>query len=394
MSVSPRRRDQVGTDSVRTVVYYTDAAQIGGAETVARTLLAELDDRFEVTIVGSDASVVDHITAERPSANTVLVPPITDRRDVAAMVKLRRVLRALRPDIFHANLSEGSSCQYGLLVALSIPGLRVVATENSPMGVRSGLSRRIKRFSAPRFDAHIGVGRRAAALVEADVGLASGAVEVIPNAVPVVEHRSPAHRAPAGSDSPVRIVAISRFDPVKGLDVLFDAVALLDRGSLSPFEVVVIGDGPQRGELEAHIDRLGIRDLVTLVGWVDDARQELVDFDLFVLPSRLEGLPMSLLEAMHARVAVVATDVGSVREVLDSDAVGVVVAPGDAPALAEAIGALIDDGQRRHGLAAAGQARALEQYTSAVNVAAYAAVYDRVMAEPTHRLRGRPNARG
>ncbi|MCB1284609.1 MAG: glycosyltransferase, partial [Microthrixaceae bacterium] len=111
-------------------------------------------------------------------------------------------------------------------------------------------------------------------------------------------------------------------------------------------------------------------------------------------PSRLEGLPMSLLEAMHARVAVVATDVGSVREVLDSDAVGVVVAPGDAPALAEAIGALIDDGQRRHGLAAAGQARALEQYTSAVNVAAYAAVYDRVMAEPTHRLRGRPNARG
>lgn len=369
-----------GSGPVRSIAFYTDAAQIGGAETVAKTLLAELDARFDVTIIGSHAEVVENIAAVRPSASTIIVPPINDRSDVAAMRALRSTLQSLKPDIFHANLSEGSSCQYGLLMALSIPGMRVVATENSPMGVRSELSRRIKRFSAPRFDAHIGVGHKAAALVEADVSLSSGSVEVIPNAVPVIEHRDPIVR-----DDTVRVVAVSRFDRVKGLDVLIDAVALLDRSALPAFEVVIFGDGAERATIESQIDRLGVGDLVTLAGWADDVRQQLVDFDVFVLPSRLEGLPMSLLEAMHAGIAVIATDVGSVREVLDTDEVGTVVAPGDPDALAAAITSLITDEERRSNVAAAGRARALDRYTSAANVAAYQAVYDRIMGAPTKR---------
>ena len=369
-----------GTGPVRSIAFYTDAAQIGGAETVAKTLLAELDARFDVTIIGAHAEVVENIAAVRPSASTIIVPPIDDRSDIAAMRALRSTLQSLKPDIFHANLSEGSSCQYGLLMALSIPGMRVVATENSPMGVRSELSRRIKRFSAPKFDAHIGVGRKAAALVEADVSLSSGSVEVIPNAVPVIEHRAPIER-----DDTVRVVAVSRFDRVKGLDVLVDAVGLLDRTALPRFEVVVFGDGAERAAIESEIERLGVGDVITLAGWADDVRQQLVDFDLFVLPSRLEGLPMSLLEAMHAGIAVVATDVGSVREVLDTDDVGTVVEPGDAAALAGAISTMILDGDRRAVVAANGQARALDRYTSTANVTAYQAVYDRVMSVPTKR---------
>ena len=364
----------------RRVVFYTDAAQIGGAETVARTLLSGLDPRFEVTVVGANREVVNHLVAVRPGAVAQIVSPIEDRSDVAAMWELRRVLGELKPDIFHANLSEGSSCQYALLVALSVPDLRVVATENSPMGVRSELSRRIKRRSAPLFDAHIGVGAAAARLVEADVALESGSVEVIPNAIAVIDHPPRAR-----TDSTIRVVAVSRFDPVKGLDVLIDAVGRLDRDALPRFEVVIFGDGPERANLEAQIERLGIRDLVTLAGWTDDVRRALVEFDLFVLPSRLEGLPMSLLEAMHASIPVIATDVGSVREVLDTDDVGIVVAPDDANALAEAMGALIADPQRRASMAAAGHDVAMARHTADANVAAYEAVYDRVAAGPPKR---------
>lgn len=370
----------------RRVAFYTDAAQIGGAETVARTLLSGLDPRFEVTVVGAHRDVVNHLVAARPGASAQIVAPIEDRSDVAAMWGLRRLLRELKPDIFHANLSEGSSCQYALLMALSVPNLRVVATENSPMGVRSELSRTIKRRSAPLFDAHIGVGGAAARLVEADVGLSEGSVEVIPNAIAVIDH-PPRTR----NDSTVRVVAVSRFDPVKGLDVLIDAIGHLDRDSLPEFELVIFGDGPERPNLEAQIERLGVDDLVTLAGWTDDVRRALVEFDLFVLPSRLEGLPMSLLEAMHASVPVIATDVGSVREVLDTDDVGIVVPPGDPERLAEAMASLIADPQRRSSLAAAGHQVAMARHTAESNVAAYAAVYDRIVSVPPKRgasLRG------
>lgn len=362
------------------IAFYTDAAQIGGAETVATTLLGGLSPRFEVIVVGSSREVVDHLVGARPGSTGVLVPPIADRSDVAAMWELRRTLRRLRPDVFHANLSEGSSCQYGLLMALSMPNLRVVVTENSPMGVRSELSRRIKRLSAPRFDAHVGVGRRAAALVEADVSLPPGSVEVIPNAVPAIEH-PPRTR----TDDVVRIVAVSRFDPVKGLDVLVDAVGLLNRDELPPFEVVVLGDGPERHELESRIERLGLGDVVNLVGWVSDVRRSLVEYDLFVLPSRLEGLPMSLLEAMHAGLPVISTDVGSVREVLSDDEVGVVVPPEDPAALAVAISELVSDPERRTRLARRGREVALDRYSAERNVAAYEAVYDRILSVPTRR---------
>lgn len=352
------------------VVLYTDAAQIGGAESVAKALLGGLDERFSVIVVGTDPAVVADIARVRPSASTLVVPPIADRRDVGAMIAHRRALRALRPHIFHANLSEGSSCQYALLAALSIPGLRVVVTENSPMGVRSELSRKIKQRSAPRFAAHVGVGRTAAALVEADLGLPAGTLRVIPNGVPVVEHPTPTPRTGAP-----RIVAVSRFDPVKGLDVLVRAIAEVR----SDVRVVVFGDGPERSRIEALISELGVGDRVELAGWADDVRARLVDFDLFVLPSRLEGLPMSLLEAMQAGVAAIATDVGSVDEVIDDGVTGRIVPPDDPSALAAAIDELVADDERRAKMASAGREVALAKFTSDANVAAYEALYDEVL---------------
>ena len=363
------------TSPTARIVFYTDAAQIGGAESVAKTLLAELDDRFEVMVTGTSEHVLDDIAAVRPAASTMLLPPIDDRTDVGAILAHRKAFRALRPDIVHANLSEGSSCQYAVLAALSIPGQRVVVTENSPMGVRSELSRRVKRWSAPRLDAHIGVGRRAARLVEADIGLPEGRVEVIPNAVPIVAH--PDRVSTPGDHS---VVAVSRFDWVKGLDVLVRAVALLDRSV--GVKVTVYGDGPQRSEIEALVAQLGVGDRVELAGWVDDVRSRLVDYDVFVLPSRLEGLPMSLLEAMHAGVAVVSTDVGSVAEVIDDGVSGRIVPPDDPAALAAALTDLLTDEESRTAIAAEGRRLGLERFSSTNNVAAYEAVYDRVLARP------------
>jgi glycosyltransferase involved in cell wall biosynthesis len=127
---------------------------------------------------------------------------------------------------------------------------------------------------------------------------------------------------------------------------------------------VLVGDGPAAAELEALAGELGLLERVRFVPWTDDARAELAELDIFVLPSRNEGFPLSIIEAMLAGRPVIATDVGSVREAVD-ESTGIVVPPDDVAELRWAIEQLAMDSDRRRRLGAAARQRALERFTSA-----------------------------
>jgi glycosyltransferase involved in cell wall biosynthesis len=116
--------------------------------------------------------------------------------------------------------------------------------------------------------------------------------------------------------------------------VLIKAISLLPAGSVS---VVLAGNGPERGALEQQAIALGVKENVHFLGTVEDVGSLYRQLDLVVLPSRSEGLPNVLLEALSADVPVVATAVGAVPEVLADEAAGRIVPPGDAAALGEAI---------------------------------------------------------
>src|SRR5207244_1930676 len=103
---------------------------------------------------------------------------------------------------------------------------------------------------------------------------------------------------------PLRIGCLARLSPEKGLDTLIEALDLL-RG----VELILVGDGPERRSLEQLARELGVADRVTFSGWRDDARSALSQLDVVVLPSRSEGLPLVIIEAMLAELPVVATNV-------------------------------------------------------------------------------------
>jgi len=119
----------------------------------------------------------------------------------------------------------------------------------------------------------------------------------------------------------------------KGVHVLLEAMA---RATLSPDVVLqVAGDGPERAELEATADRLGLRDRVTFLGFRSDVPRLLAESDAFVLPSAMEQQPLVLIEALGAGKPVVATDVGGVAEMVAG--AGIVVPVGDTAALGRAL---------------------------------------------------------
>jgi len=133
-----------------------------------------------------------------------------------------------------------------------------------------------------------------------------------------------------------RFGVVGRLSPEKGVDVFLYACDALARRGVS-FSAVVAGDGPERARLERLRDTLALGGRVDFIGATSAIVSLYASLDLLVIPSRSEGLPNVLLEALRADVPVVATSVGAIPDVLNSPRAGLVVPPGSATALADGI---------------------------------------------------------
>ena len=363
------------------LVVYTDAGGVGGAEICLGNLVAELaQSRYAITVLATDEAVGASVAARRPDVSLETVPPVRDKKDLPPIVAHLRALRRLRPQLVHLNLRTPYSCQYGLLAALTTPGVRTVAVEHLPLASQDGVSRWIKRRTSTRLAAHVAVGVRAARLIEAEVGLPPGSIRTIPNGVPLVDLPA-APRLAAGAV----IGSLGRFDEQKGYDVLVRALP-----QLPGVTAVLVGDGRDRGQVEQLAAAQGVADRLRVVGWSDEPRAYLAGFDVFVLPSRYEGLPLVVLEAMLAGLPVVASDVGSVAEAVVDGETGLLVRPDDPAAFAQAVGRLLADVDLRRRLGEAGRARALARFTSKRMAESYSEVYDGVLGGRPGRHEARP----
>ncbi len=158
-------------------------------------------------------------------------------------------------------------------------------------------------------------------------------VRLIYNAVLDVPEAEPSRSStPSGLAglSPPLIGTIGRLSHEKGVDILLSALADLVANGLS-FTVVIAGDGPMRSSLQRKAVLLGLTDRIRFLGHLDDVPSLLANLDLLVIPSRSEGLPNVLLEALHADVPVVATRVGAITNVLEAHRAGILVDPAPVP---------------------------------------------------------------
>ena len=185
-----------------------------------------------------------------------------------------------------------------------------------------------------------------------------------------------AHRRPG---APL-VGVVGRLSSEKGVDVFLDALAALARRGVA-VDAVLAGDGPERAALERQRDALGLADRVHFLGPVRDVASLYPQLDLVVLPSRSEGLPNVLLEALRADVPVVATRVGAVPEVLDdAPLAGLTVPPTDAAALAGAIVRALPLGADP--AARAARAVVAGRFSLERRVQAHLALYDAVDPRP------------
>lgn len=218
--------------------------------------------------------------------------------------------------------------------------------------------------------------RRAGAVVPNSEGLAALArafepkldFPIIPNGADT-DLFSP--RSGERTPGPVRLFFHGRVVYQKGLDALLAALGQLAPDL--PWELHIAGDGPQRPELEAQAAALGIADRVIFRGWMrrPELSRVLRDMDLYVFPSRDEGMPNAVLEAMASGLPVVATRIAGSEELVVPEVTGLLAAPGSLEELAGAIGRLIQDQDAREAMGRAGRERVLREYSWASVAARY-----------------------
>jgi glycosyltransferase involved in cell wall biosynthesis len=227
------------------------------------------------------------------------------------------------------------------------------------------LQRLLTQLSAAR----VSVGFRSSRLVESIIGLKAGTVLTVHNGVP-----APTAWPPPPLKGVLRVAAIGRLVRQKGLDIVLQAMV-----QAPSVRLTIAGTGEQEPDLRRTVGDLDLDDRVDFVGWVDPA-SIFRRVDAVALPSRNEGLPLVLLEAMHAGLPVIATPVGSVPEAVEHGKTGLLVPREDPRALAWALNELAASARRRAELGSAAQLRAREEFSPTAMADGYDAIYSAVLS--------------
>lgn len=353
---------------------------VGGAERMVASLaerlpMAGID--VEVSVLDGGGPVLDALAAAGVATHRLG----GDRSYIEAVRRMRALFRSRRFDAVHFY-----GFRMGLVARAAItPGRPplIHGIQGMHLGdwddadsLKTRVAVAIERVGGGAIARYLCVSASGRAFLT-DRGLPASKFEVIPNAVDV------GYWCPAAEPSPerMRMLAVANLRPVKRLDLLIEAMAELKSARGPDFEMVLVGEGGLRHDLERQVHGLGLDDVVTFAGSVprDRVRSLQRQARLSVLTSSSEGSPVSLLEAMACGRPVIGTDVPGIRDVIEHERTGLLAAS-DPRGIAAACARLLDDSEFATRLGRIAREVVVERYSLERIVQAYAAMYRTVGA--------------
>jgi glycosyltransferase involved in cell wall biosynthesis len=393
----PTDRDDTGEKTLslpkRKVLVLIKCMGHGGAERLVVSMMRHRDrDRFdyEVAYVLKDRDTL--VPQLRQSGVTVHSLGAVGNQDLRWTLRLRALLAEGDFDVMHSHLPYAATL--GRLVASTLPSRRpvLVYTEHSMWNKMALAIKALNRVS-------IGLDSRLIVVSEACrqslPRRLRGRAKVVEHGIELEPFRQAgllrselrqAVRAELGlGEDDLLVTTVAGLRWPKGYDILLPAArAVLDSGAAVRF--VAVGDGPLRADLERQHAALALDDRFAFLGEREDVPRLLAGSDVFVLPSRQEGLPLALMEAVSSGLPIVATDVGGLPNLL-TDRVDALLVQAERPeAIAQALLDLVDDPELRLRLSAAALGLA-ERFDVRRCVGEVESVYDEVVPQSTAQAR-------
>jgi len=359
------------------------ADTIGTAERVIWELATRLPaTRYTIRAWLSPAAALDELAASLGERGVEVerIPGIRSKWDVRGQAAVWAAMRRARPAIVHLHgaaddlpraLPSGARLAGAAPVIASVQGSVAALSPELAVALRAA-------------DAVTAVCTPVAEALRQALALPRAATRVVPNGADPGDEieelpaaRQLRERLHVGPFRPLWVTA-TRLEPEKGHDVLLEALALLHGRGLA-FVVALAGDGSCRPALERRAAELGLAKEVHFLGQVESLGPVLRAADAFVLPSRAETLPLTVLEAMVRGRSVVASEVGGIGDVVEDGVHGYLVPAGDAEALAAALENLHQKSDRAHRMGQRAEERVRSGWTWERVVDAYEVVYDELL---------------
>lgn len=370
--------------------------RVGGAERHVATLLPALDPtRFapSVLCIGEPGALFAPLAATGVPARAM---GLRKRQAPAALLALIREMRRTRPDIV---VTRGYNAEALGRLAAAIARVPVAAIWVHNCGdieSRGRLRRVVDRMLEPVTSAYLGVAHGQVPYLTDDLGYPASKIHVVHNGVDPARFTTERSRSTPfarefgiGPGEPVLgVLAVLR--PEKDHATLLRAATLVAR-QVPDLRVLVVGDGPMRANLQRLATELGIVDRTIFTGARTDVRDVLAALNVFALASHtVECFPIALLEAMASGLPAVCTAVGGVPEMIEDGVTGVVVAPRDPHALADAITALLNDPERARRMGCSARARLEARFSLLASIRAAETALEHIATTRIGDHRGTP----
>lgn len=373
---------------------------IGGVPDHIMTLLDGLSDSFACTLICDNIDPVHRDEAERLNVEIVLLPMqrlMGGLSDLKAFRQLHKVIRDHELDILHTHTSKAA--MLGAMIGMTSRSVIVVNTGHNFGYI--AMQKRWKRAVFWVYDRFISsFGHNATIAVSQTVADLALAGHLIPKKrLHVIQNGIRLHRldnilaseglkrdvlGPAMSDGPL-LLCVARLVWFKGLHTLIDALPQV-MAHHPDARVLIVGDGELRADLEAQAHAIGIADKIVFAGERDDVPALLRIADMFVLPSVSEGLPISLLEAMAAKLPLVASDVGGIPELIDDGRTGALFPREDVVALQDAILGYLGNPTAMRRAGDAGRKKLEDQFSQRAMVNKSEALYHELLGYQTEAV--------
>jgi len=295
---------------------------------------------------------------------------------------VRQIEECIQEDGIELLHTHGYKADLYGYVAARRSGKPIVATCHNWVGGTAalGIYNHLDRMALKRFQGLAAVSDSVAQRLLAS-GVPARKIRTIANGIDVQTFERARPLQVFNFDGSKVVGMVARLDLQKGFEYLLRASSEL-RSAFPGLKVVIVGEGPDRNEIEDMIHRLGLQSNVILAGQRSDMPGIYAAMDVFVLPSLNEGLPMTILEAMAASRPVIATRVGAIPKVIQDGETGLLVDPGDMNGLRDALARLLTDSDFCCRLGTAGHDWVSRNYTSEAMAMKYRQMYDDVLSTP------------
>jgi len=361
-----------------TILHIISSGGMYGAEAVILNLSRIMNEDGHRSIVGvfanaSNPNVELHQVAQREGIESYLID-CAGQIDRAVPQRIRDLVNRIRPDVVHAHGYKADIYAYFALRGSKVPLISTCHTwyDNDLMVTLYGAA---DRYILRHFARVIAVSEEVKQQLLA-AHVAPAKVQIIRNGIDLRSFdEAYSQRAQKQADDSPTVGFVGRLSREKGVDIFLRAATLV-LAELPATKFAVIGDGPDRDALAALAKELGIEESLSMPGRRSDMPQVYALLDMLVSASRQEGLPMTILEAMASGLPVVATMVGELPSIIVNGVSGVLVAPEDPEALAEAIKSLLHDPERRRAMSDAARRRIEEEFSATRMAKEYLEIYE------------------